>query len=307
MKNVINYFYNLSPNNIHQNKEEYFFEVNNIKYMFQECSRSLEELYELYNLQYYLYNKEIYLHQMILNNNKDLVTTVNEKKYVLMRVFYDDNKKVTINDIEKISNIKIIDNYNYIKRENWRELWMKKIDYLEYQIEQNKNKYYIFSNDIDYFIGLTENAIQLLENRKMKDLYITHQRITSNMKVIELYNPLNIVLDNKIRDICEYYKDRLIKKKDIEIEIIKYLERNKNNEELFLFFVRFIYVTKYFDLFDKVLVNYEEVKVKSELLFVINEITTYEQLVKKIYKILYNRGILPEIEWLKKNKFSNLF
>ena len=306
MKNVINYFYNLVPDNIHQNKEEYFFEVNNIKYIFQECNRTIEELYELYSLEYELYQRNIYLHQLVLNINNEIITNANERKYVLMRVFYDENKKISFNDILKITGIKVIDNFKHIKRNNWRGLWIDKIDYLEYQIEQNKNKYYIFSLNIDYFIGLTETAIQLLDGYKKSDLYLSHLRINSNMKVRELYNPLNIVLDHRIRDISEYFKDALLKKDNIDIEIFNYLETNNNKEELFLFFIRFIYMTKYFDLFDRVLLNNDTIRLEEEMENIIVMIELYEKIIKKLYAYLYRNGVLPEIEWLKKISYENL-
>ena len=197
MKNAINYFYNLYPNDIRQNKEEYFFELNNKKYLLEECNRSNEEIYELYDMIYSELCKK-----RIANNNGEFITIINNKRYILMNMFVDNNKKIELDDINKLSSIKVLGNYTYIKRNDWRNLWSKKIDYIEYQMEENKNKYREFSLNIDYFIGLAENAIQLLEEVKANDLYINHLRINSNMRIKDLYNPLNIILDSKVRDSC---------------------------------------------------------------------------------------------------------
>lgn len=301
MKNAISYFYNLIPDNIHQTKEEYFFEVNNKKYILQECTRTLDEIYEIYDLEFFLYQRNIYLHQMILNSNNELITKINNKNYILMQVFNDENRKITLEDIKKLSNVRIANNYIHIKRNNWHELWTKKIDYIEYQIDQNKYKYKDFSSNMDYFIGLTENAIQLLTKKNNERLYISHQRINTVMRVKELYNPLNIVLDSRTRDISEYFKDLLFKKNDIEEEIFNYLKSsNLDKEELELFFIRFLYLTRYFDLFDKVLLNIYNENIEQEIVVIQNTIDKYELVLKKIYLVLYYQNILPEIEWLKK-------
>ena len=44
MKNAIEYFYNLRPNEIRKNKTEYLFEIDNQYYSIKECNRSLEDL-----------------------------------------------------------------------------------------------------------------------------------------------------------------------------------------------------------------------------------------------------------------------
>lgn len=299
MKNAINYFYNLTPTNIYQNKEEYFFTVENNNYIFQECNRTDEEIYELYNLEFYLYKYNIYFHQIILNKDNNLVTPVNNKRYVLLKVFNNDNNRIDLNEITKISNIKVIGEYQHIRRNNWRDLWSRKIDYIEQIIDENKFKYKEFVMNIDYFIGLTENAIQLLEEVNYDSIYISHQRINSNMKIRDLYNPLNIILDYKVRDACEYFKDSLFKKRDIKI--IEYLSSYQLTiEEIYLFFIRFLYLTRYFDLFDNAFINNEMDKVENEILIITNEIERYEINLKQIYEYIYQKGIIIEIEWLKK-------
>lgn len=301
MKNAINYFYDLIPNNIHQNKDEYYFEVDNKKYILQECNRSREELYEIYDLEFFLYQYKIYLHQIILNKSNEIISLINNKNYILMQAYINEDRKISINDLKIFSNIKIFNNYISIKRNNWRELWIRKIDYIEYQIDQNKNKYRNFSNSIDYFIGLVENAIQLLNELNNKDLYVAHQRITTNMRVKDLYNPLNIIIDTKVRDINEYYKNILFKKENIEQEIFEYFNyANLTKNEYLLFYIRFLFITRYFDLFDKVLLDDSNDNIDQEINIIINYLNEYEIILKKIYEYLYNLNILPEIEWLKK-------
>lgn len=303
MKNAIEYFYKLRPINIHQNKDEYFFEINKEYYSLKQCNRSIEEINDLYNLEHELYRNNVYIHQIIMNINRELITSINNKNYILMRMFIIDNRKITLNDIKNLSNIMIVGNYHSINRNDWRILWEKKIDYIEYQIEENKFKYKELGLNVDYFIGLVENAIQLLYGINNKNSYLSHQRINSNMRVRELYDPLNIVVDSKVRDISEYFKDKIFKSETIEAEIYKYLNKNNLNAvDLKLLFIRFLFVTKYFDLFDFVIMDGYE-KVSNEFDLIINKIDVYEKIIKNIYNVMYSKQILPEIEWLKKQAF----
>ncbi|HPF82547.1 MAG TPA: hypothetical protein PLV83_00025 [Bacilli bacterium] len=299
MKNVINYFYNIDIKDIYQNKEEYYFKYNNDNYTFQEYKRTNEELYELYNLEYYLYSIGIYLHEIILNNTNQILTNYNDKNYILMKIIVNDDDKINVNHVKKISNIIIPNNYKSLLRNNWLNMWSNKIDYIENVIDSNKNKYKEFGSNIDYFIGLTENAIQLLGNVNNDKMYLSHQRININMKVKDLYNHLNIIIDNRCRDICELYKDKLIKEKEIE-NLNLYID-DLNNYEKYLFFIRFLYITQYFDIFDKTL--HDDFN-SEEFYNIINSIEKYEEFIKELYVYLNSNNILPEIEWIKKQAYK---
>ena len=303
MKNTIEYFYNLRPNDIHQNKEEYFFEIDNKYYSLKECNRTPDEINELYNLEQELYSRKIYVHKIILNINNELITYINNKNYILMMIFVSNNDKLTLEDILKINNIRVIGNYQHISRNNWRILWSQKVDYIEYQIEENKYKYKELSTSVDYFIGLVENGIQLLHGMEFNELYLSHQRINSNMRVRDLYDPLNIVLDSKARNISEYFKERLLKTRDVEKELSLFFKNTDLDfNSLKLFFIRSLFMTKYFDIFDSILIHGYDNK-ENQFNLMLTEIENYEKFLRYIYFELYSRQIIPEIEWLKKQAF----
>jgi hypothetical protein len=98
MKNAINYYYNLVPSDIRQSKDKYLFEYENYNYILEECHRTNDEIYELYNLEYYLYQQKIYLHQFILNKSNEIVTEINGKRYVLLRKLIIEERKVNYDD-----------------------------------------------------------------------------------------------------------------------------------------------------------------------------------------------------------------
>lgn len=294
MKNAIEYFYNLRPSEIKKNKNEYLFEYDGKHYSIKECNRSLEEIQELYALENELYYKNIYLHQIILNNNSELITVIDNKNYILMRLLVLENRKINLNDLLEFKNINTIRNYNFIMRNNWRKLWIDKIDYIEYQINENKQKFSLFNSSVDFIIGLVENGIQLLYNVEVENVCVSHIRVNQNTRVRELYDPLNIILDSYVRDISEYVKDSL------PMNIEEYLNVfNINNNDLFFFFVRLLFFTKYFDLFDSFLKN-EQKDYEDELNSILIKFNEYETFLKKNYLILNAKYILPEIEWLKK-------
>ena len=72
-------------------------------------------------------------------------------------------------------------------------------------------KYPYIYNTVDYYIGLGENAItymkELNDNINSSSLSITHRRIGVNSTMFDLYNPLNLIIDYKVRDVSEYLKD----------------------------------------------------------------------------------------------------
>ena len=94
MKNAILYYYNIKPINLRQKDKNYSFEYNGNIYILEECKRTKEEIMELYNLSYYLYINNIYMHQMILNNSNELITRINDKDYVLMLKHNKDLNKI---------------------------------------------------------------------------------------------------------------------------------------------------------------------------------------------------------------------
>ena len=94
MKNAILYYYNIKPDNLIKKGNSYNFENNGNTYILEESKRSKEEIVELYNLSYYLYVNNIYMHQMILNNNNELsisdidVLNSNPINYILLSKCY---------------------------------------------------------------------------------------------------------------------------------------------------------------------------------------------------------------------------
>ena len=290
MKNALNYYYNLNVENIHQKNKNYYFKVNNLQYMLLECVN--EEISDIYSLNIYL-TKNYLFYKIILNKENKIITLINETNYILMEI-NNSIKELNVNEIIKINNISIV-NFNKLRRDNWYTLWTNKIDYFEYQINQIGKKYPIIRESFNYYIGLAETAISLIKSINNEGMYLSlsHKRINN---AFDLYNPLNLIIDVRIRDICEYFKFCFFENKNVLRELELFLNYNKlsYNESVY-FLARMLFPTYYFDLYEKIIAN--EVK-EEEIKKIISKVDKYEKLLKYIYLNFKNNNLY--IEWLEK-------
>lgn len=299
MKNAINYYYNLITYDIRHKGKKYRFTVEGDEYLLVDCEYSLEELEEIYKLNAFLIRINVYVHQIILNNNNQIVTYINNEPYVLMKIFVRDTRKIDINDILLFKNLPMYQYFQSLRKNNWREFWIRKIDYFEYQISEIGINYPILKDNFNYFIGITETAIALLYNFSYdSNLIISHRRVTSNSTLQDLYNPLNLIVDSRVRDVCEYFKSLFFSNKLSFYDIQNYLNSsNLTNEEVYLFYARMLFPSFYFDLYERIINGSINEK---EVLKIIDKIEEYQILLKDLYWLVRNYANLPDIEWIIK-------
>ena len=186
--------------------------------------------------------------------------------------------------------------YDILKRNNWDYLWSMKIDYVEYQVKHLTNKYPIIEDSINYYIGLSENAIKYFKliNKNNESLYIEHRRINKD----NIYDPLEIVIDYKVRDISEYIKYNFFNSGkdlyDIKNDIKKL---NLNNIDYLLLYSRMLYPSFYFDLYDRIINNNEDENIINDI---INKSIEYEELLYEIYLIINRKYNIMGIDWINK-------
>ena len=309
MQNIINFYYNLYPVNISKRDNYYYFVENNKYYFLIPYDRDIKDSKSLYQLNKMLIDNNIYMHEWILNKNNELLTSYNNVSYLLYKINLNINKKTTLSHIAYLSNI----NINLVKdivRDNWISLWMDRVDYLEYQINQMGKKYPIIVESFNYFVGMTENAISYIKNTtietKMNEYdmpVLSHRRIHNTIN--SLYNPINIIFDHRSRDISEYIKLSFFNNnKNIYNELDLYFKYNYFSEYgIRLLFGRVLYPSFYFDMYeDTILTKREEIS----LLDLTKRIDEYENYLKDIYFYLKKYYDLPEVKWIsKKNKVIN--
>ncbi len=296
MKNVIMYYYGLEPNDIHQNGRNYYFFINNDKYKFFVTDLSSYEITDIYKLSE-LISKE---YRIVPNKMGKLITEVTDFNYILINVPEEKEDVICLTDIltfQKSTSYLDISSYTSLYRNNWNELWSKKIDYFEYQINQFGKKYPIIRNSFAYFCGLAENAITYTNLFEIKNIVLSHKRIYKNMDFKNLYNPINYIIDSKVRDVVEYFKNSFFKDKYLFDEIEYYVKYEINDSEALEFFARLLFPSFYFDLYEDILANKKDENV---LLDIIKKIDKYEIWLYEIYIIISKYHSIHIPEWLKK-------
>ena len=303
MKNNIMYYYNLRIDNITQNNNNYYFTINNDNYCFTIYTRDIKESNEIYKLNKYMLSSNILVHEIIPNKDNYVVTIINNIPYILYKIYINKNKQLNINELTYLSN------YTYqvdkiLTRNNWNVLWSTKIDYFEYQINQIGKKYQILLDTFSYFTGLAENAISYVKYTTLEtqmetsdNPVISHRKINNNIE--SLYNPLNIILDHKSRDIAEYIKLSFLNKNtNIYQELDSYFSSNYYSEYgLRLLYARIIYPSFYFDMYEQII---QGLRKESDLLNIVSLLDDYELYLKEMYYYLKKYHNIPEIDWITK-------
>lgn len=303
MKNIINYYYNFNLLDVYLVDNKYFFNYKNNDYFFIVFDRPIDDVQSIYNLFLELKKRRLLTNDIILNKDNQIITFVNNTPYILIKDNVK-NKQININDILYIQNNTI----NVIKdkklyRNNWINMWKAKIDYYEQLMNNISNKYKILNNTIDYYIGLGENAISYLVNNKITNniLCLSHKRIDVNKNSFDFYNPINYILDNRVRDFSEYTKNLFFLGK-ISINNYKYFldYMNFTREEYILLISRLLFPTYYFDMYDNIInYNLDEIVIED----IINNTDNYISFIRDVMMyIIYQKRInIPFIEWIIKD------
>ena len=309
MKNAIYYFYNISIDDLTKNDEYYYFFCEGRKFILYKVNDMFIDCYDMYQLNQFLIKKSDQFFEIILNKNNQVITTMQNDKYILMVDSNIDDRKFELQDLLR-TNIKIEYNprtKNSLIRKNWIMLWKKKIDYLENFVNYNINKYCDINKYINYFIGMAENSLSYLnyilnvENYDMSsNLVVSHNRININ-SIKSLYNPLNLIVDHLSRDISEYLKSHFF---DVDKKNrYNFLESiNLSREENLCIVGRLIFPSYFFDSFESFV---SDKITEVDILRLIDKANEYEIYLLNIMKFLKQRYNIIEINWLKKVDYSS--
>jgi len=288
MKNIISYYYNIVITEFKVKGNIFTLLSNNIEYLFVPFYFDINEVINLYSL-LRNYRKEV--NEIMINKDNNIVTYYENQPYILIKKIYKDNKEIELNDII---------NYNltlYINNKlNWKKLWQDKVDYYEIQLRENNLEYPIIKQSFNYYIGLSECAISLLNfvNENNIIYSISHKRLE---KKDDLYNPLNIIIDSRIRDIAEYIKKVFFNESINKEQIYEVLNKSElQNDEAILLISRLVYPSYYFDFYEKI---YTKVKKEKELYKIIKKNAEYEAFLKEFYKFIKQKYNIPVIEFLE--------
>ncbi len=210
MKNMISENYNLFPEKIYKKGNEIYFFVNDDKYVMREYVKKsgIDELLQLSNEMYKKTKGNSSVLVPGVGNN--YVYEYKRKKYILMKV----------NSIER--NI-LLDDIIYLTRSKSEndsttknlEKYKKQIDDIETKLLEFNKEYPKIQQSIDYFIGLSENGIQLLGKLNREEKNQNEGTIIAKIENIdeynneELNNPLNMEKNDYELALANYIKYRI--------------------------------------------------------------------------------------------------
>ena len=306
MKNTINYYYNLNPNKINHIFDYYYFYIDNELYYFSIYTKDVSSISDVYKFNQELISKGVLVNEIIDNKMSSVLTFVNQVPYILTKVVVNINKPISLGEISYLSMSQI----SYPKgllRDNWLNLWISKIDYLEYHHEQNFSKFPLINSSFNYFIGLGENAISYLSEtlRKYKADYsdvgvISHDVILVDDTIYNLYNPENIIIDHKARDLAEYIKVSFFKDNySIFDELDEYFRHHYFSIfGIELVIARVLWPSFYFEAYDEVMRN----KItESSVLKITSRVSEYERYLGDVFKYFRRFYPIEEVSWLVRN------
>lgn len=283
MRNTIRYYYLFDD--IYVSKINYtnYIKYKNKIYVFVEILNQ-DMVLEAYQLtkDYPEYEK------IIVNKDKSIFTPYNNKIYVLI-------EKKQSNAFPPLREVSSTTKF-LLDRTNWSLLWSKKVDYYEYQFKHIKGLYKSIDESFEYYIGMTESSISYI-NYNIGKTNLKKCLCRNRMVEKEYYNPLNIVIDHRSRDIGESlktmfwnnnYNTRKIKNTLSQIDLTL--------ENCMLIYARLLYPSYYFDAYEMTITNrIDETNIKK----IISRIEEYEKFVSEVFSILqgFNRNLV-KIEWL---------
>ena len=302
MKNIINYFYNLNITELTNKDNIYSFYDNDELYHFYIYNNNIKNLDLTKDIDDSL-KKDTLIHEIIINKDNSIITYYNNIPYILCKINININKPITLGEINYLSS-KVISTNSKITYHSWQDLWSIKMDYLEKVINENGKKYPIIVDSFNYFVGMAENAISYYNNLSNKEvdnnsLVISHRIININDTVYAIYDPVNIIIDHKARDIAEYIKYSFFSDNtNIFKELNVYFKYNYyTRDDVVVLLARVLYPSFYFNMYEDIMINSKEEKIITNIT---SKLDKYELYLARVFKYFNNFYNLPVPEWLNK-------
>lgn len=305
MKNLINYYYGFDLIHLRNVDNNYYFSYKNNNYCFYRVVNN-EFKYELNLLNKLKGNP--YIHTVVLNKENQILTYDGKFYYILFRINLKQDRKIEVDDILAFKEFTLGYDLKEFSMFNWVEMWSKKIDYIEYYINNKDNITSEIKCIFNYFIGMGENAILYVKyamTQSEKDsisdfIILSHKRIEYDYTLSELYNPLNFIVDYSVRDIAEYLKSLFYNKKYTDNKIDEIIKKTNYSKFGYIMLIsRILFPTFFFDLLDEC--DQKEFSYDS-VMQIYDYVSEYEKFIIYIfYSITEIKKVsLPEISWLKK-------
>ena len=296
IKNIIIYNYDLPVEKVIKiNDYVYTFYIDYNKYYFLKLIRPENDIEDILSL---IKKIQSCYHEIILTKETKFFTTIKGDKYILLKLKYPENNEIILKDIINLQ----IPTFSYngkLKRTNWALLWEQKNDYLEYQMSELAKDHESAIKSFSYYIGLSENAIFYF-NQIKGDIgcFLTQKRIKYPNISLNFFNPINLVVDYRVRDIAEYLKSKFWEEENPINELDELIEMNILTQvEYNYLFCRMLYPSNYFDDLGKVL----EKNISDDILIkYIERANDYQNFLRDSFIHISKKANIIKIDWLIK-------
>ncbi len=304
MRESINYYYNFNIEDVENWGDTYRFYYLDQLFYFVPFKRAEAELEDIINVSKELKQKNIEVHDIVMNIFGKVITNIQNTNYVLLRTIGDISKKFEISDIIKMNNMLILnENKSKLYRNSWASLWSAKLDYFEYQVSELGKDKPLVLDSFSYYLGLGENAISYLNEVTSKyapskddRICLSHKRIDVPNYKLNYLNPFSFIMDYEVRDLASYIKSAFFKGEDA-LSYLKELLRIKRFTiySYGLFYARLVYPTYYFDIYEDIMSGKKD---EDDLISVIDKVDDYEIFLKEAYYEISKYAPIDRIEWL---------
>lgn len=308
MRESINYYYNFNIEDVENWGDTYRFYYLDQLFYFVPFKRAEAELDDIINVSKELKQKNIEVHDIVMNIFGKVITNIQNTNYVLLRTIGDISKKFEISDIIKMNNMLILnENKSKLYRNSWASLWSAKLDYFEYQVSELGKDKPLVLDSFSYYLGLGENAISYLNEVTSKytpskddRICLSHKRIDVPNYKLNYLNPFSFIMDYEVRDLASYIKSAFFKGEDA-LSYLKELLRIKRFTiySYGLFYARLVYPTYYFDIYEDIMSGKKD---EDELIPIIDKVDDYEIFLKDAYYEISKYAPIDRIEWLLQKK-----
>ena len=297
MNNAILFFYNINVQEIKKINDNYYFTYLSNNYVIYSYKRDITEAESIYNLNLEMLSKGLIGYEIVLTQNREILFIHGGTYYILMKFPNIKNRVITYEDVISFYFPTPKNKFLNLDKSNWGYNWSGKIDFIEYQFSQVKNKFPIIENSIDYFVGVWENAISYFNDNVtfLEEKFVCHKRVDTKMDLLEFLNPLNFVIDYKERDKGEYLKSYVINNNYSSVQLKKLLQGSSKNN-IILLISRILFPSYYFDLYEDIVLKEKN---EEEIVKMIEKRKNINNLLKYIFENFSNYNI-PYIEWIKK-------
>ncbi len=256
MRNFISYYYGFDEFDCVKKNNDYIIFYRGDKY----CLHRIDDLSVFFKKKHMVFKLEQIgcMHSIVKNQKNDIFTCIENVYYVLFKLNVEVvDKKVGIDEIIEFQRlVSQIYDVNTGVFQDWITMWSRKLNYIEYYLDRNmklSEKVKILSI---YYIGIGEEAIEYLNLCIAKyslsfckiPIVLSHDRISYSDTLYNLYDPLNMIFDSRIRDVAEYIKSLFFNKSITREAIEKILLKTDYSEvEYMLLVARVAFPTFFFD------------------------------------------------------------